>query len=158
MSFLDIDERLVELADKIEVVYSPYVDLKEFPEDVDVTLVEGAVSSVEDLHKIKDMRAKTKVLVAFGDCAVTSNVPGMRNLIGKEAVLNRACIENVTHNPQLPNDEVPALLDRVRPLHEVVDVDVVIQGCPPSAELIFHAVAELVNGRMPDLEHRARFG
>jgi NAD-reducing hydrogenase small subunit len=82
MSLLDMDERLIDVLARADLVYSPLVDLKVFPETVDVTLVEGAVSSEEDLHKIRHVRARTKLLVALGDCAVTSNVPGMRNPFG----------------------------------------------------------------------------
>src|SRR5690349_2758055 len=87
MSFLDIDERVIDLADKIELVYSPLVDLKEFPENVDVALVEGAVSSDEDLHKAQIIRARSKIVVSLGDCAVTSNVPSMRNPFGVDAIV-----------------------------------------------------------------------
>jgi NAD-reducing hydrogenase small subunit len=79
MSFLDIDEHLIELNDLAELVYSPLVDNKAFPEDVVVTIVEGAVSSEEDLEKIKHIRGRTQLLVSLGDCAITANVPGMRN-------------------------------------------------------------------------------
>ena len=95
MSFLDMDERLLELAELVDVVYSPIVDTKEFPDEVDIALVEGAVASVDDEKKIKKIRAHSKMLVAMGDCAVTGNVPSMRNPIGPEAILNRAYIENV---------------------------------------------------------------
>ena len=102
MSLLDIDERLIELAKQARVVWGPLVDHKEFPEDVDVTLVEGAVSSEEDLHRIRLVRARTKVLVSLGDCAVTGNVPAMRNKFGADAVLKRAYLENATLDPQIP--------------------------------------------------------
>jgi NAD-reducing hydrogenase small subunit len=82
MSFLDMDERLLALAEQAELVYSPLVDRKDFPEQVDIALVEGAVSNEDDLAKIKKVRAHTRVLVSLGDCAVTSNVPGMRNPFG----------------------------------------------------------------------------
>ena len=85
MSFLDMDERLLEIAERADIVYSPLVDTKEYPADVDVCLVEGAVSSEDDLHKIRLVRERTKTLVSFGDCAVTANVPGMRNPIGVQA-------------------------------------------------------------------------
>ena len=102
MSFLDLDERLLAVAQKAELVYSPLVDAKEFPPDVDVTLVEGAVSSEEDLHKIRMVRERTKVLVSLGDCAVTANVPGMRNPFLTADVYKRAYIENVTLEPGVP--------------------------------------------------------
>jgi len=158
MSFLDMDERILEIAPKIELVYSPLVDNKEFPENVDVTIVEGAVSSEEDLHKIQKIRARTKILVALGDCAVTSNVPGMRNPFDTQAVLARAYLENAQENQHVPTEVIPPLLKRVRPINEVVKVDVFVPGCPPSADAIFFVVSELLEGRLPDLSERVKFG
>jgi NAD-reducing hydrogenase small subunit len=158
MSFLDMDERLLELGERADLVYSPLVDAKDYPEMVDVCLVEGAVSSDEDLAKIQRIRARTRILVSFGDCAVTSNVPGMRNPIGPLPLLERAYLENVTDNPQVPSRVVPALLPQSLPVHRVVEVDVFLPGCPPSADLIWFTVTELLEGRMPDTAHRARFG
>lgn len=160
MSFLDIDERLVELAASIEMVYSPLVDTKEFPETVDITLVEGAVSTREDWEKITHIRQRTKILVSLGDCAVTGNVPSMRNLFSVTDVLNRAYQENVTCSPQDPQpDEIlPGLLARVRPVHEVVTVDMFVPGCPPPADAIFAALSELLKGHIPDHLEQTRFG
>jgi NAD-reducing hydrogenase small subunit len=158
MSFLDIDERLIDLAEKVDLVYSPLVDAKEFPPDVDVTLVEGAVSSDEDLHKIKLVRERTKTLVSLGDCAITANVPAMRNPFTTKSVYARAYIENVTLEPGVPDQVVPRLLPYARPVHEVVHVDVYIPGCPPSADTIFYALTELLEGRNPELSSRTRFG
>src|SRR5512147_1168485 len=90
MSFLDMDERLIELADKMDLVFSPIADIKEFPEAVDVTLVEGAINTEEDLAKLRKVRSRTKILVSFGDCAVTANVPSMRNEFQLKDVLERA--------------------------------------------------------------------
>ena len=158
MSFLDIDERLIELGEKVDLVYSPLVDAKEFPVDVDVTIVEGAVSSEEDLHKIKLVRERTNILVSLGDCAITANVPGMRNPFTTKSVYARAYIENVTLEPGVPNQVVPRLLAYARPVHEVVHVDVFVPGCPPSADTIFFALTELLEGRNPELSSRTRFG
>lgn len=158
MSFLDMDERLLTVAGMADLVYSPLVDAKEFPENVDVALVEGAVSSEEDLHKIKIVRERTKILVSLGDCAVTANVPGMRNPFGTKAVLDRAYRENVTFDPGIPNQVVPALLPNSRPIHEFVNVDVFVPGCPPSADTIYYVVTELLEGRQPDVTTKARFG
>lgn len=158
MSFLDIDERLLALAEQVDLVYSPLVDTKEFPPEVDITLVEGSVSSEHDLEKIRMIRARTKTLIALGDCAVTGNVPSLRNSISVESVLRRAYLDPGLENPQLPGDDVPRLLPIVRPVHSVVKVDVFIPGCPPSAETIYFALTELLAGRVPDLSDKTRFG
>ena len=158
MSFLDIDERLLDLAGLIDLVYSPLVDFKTFPPEVDVTLVEGAISSVEDLEKIKHIRAHTKLLVSLGDCAVTGNVPAMRNPVGVGPILQRVYLEDTLLYPQIPSEVVPELLPQVRPVHSAVKGDIYVPGCPPSADTIFYVVAELLAGRMPDLAHRTRFG
>jgi NAD-reducing hydrogenase small subunit len=158
MSFLDIDERILAVAEKADLVYSPLVDLKEFPEMADVTLIEGAVSSEEDYEKIKKVRAHTKILVSLGDCAVTANVPGMRNPFKVEDVLNRAYVENATLNQQIPVEVIPPLRKTSVPVHQVVDVDVFVPGCPPHADTIFFVLSELLEGRIPDLTGKTRFG
>jgi NAD-reducing hydrogenase small subunit len=158
MSLLDMDERLLDVADKVEVVYSPLVDSKEFPENVDITLVEGAVGTVEDEEKIKMIRQRTKTLVSLGDCAVTGNVPSMRNTCGPKAVLERLYLENVTIQPQIPSEGVPALRARVCPVREVVKVDVFVPGCPPSADTIHLLLAGLLSGSVPDIGLLTRFG
>ena len=158
MSLLDLDERLLAVAEKADLVYSPLVDNKIFPEDVDITLVEGAVSNEEDLHKIRMVRERTRILVSLGDCAVTANVPGMRNPFLTSEVYDRAYRENVTFDPGIPNQVIPPLLPYSRPVHEIVPVDVFVPGCPPSADVIFYAVSELLEGRIPQLSAKTRFG
>ena len=158
MSFLDMDERLLELAEKMELVFSPLVDVKEFPQDVDVTLIEGSVSSEEDLEKLYHVRSRTKLLVSLGDCAVTANVPSMRNPFDLDCVLRRGYVENADINRTPPTENVPKLLPKSRPLHELVKVDVFVPGCPPSADLIHFVVSELLEGRTPDLAGKCRFG
>jgi len=158
MSFLDIDERILDVAAVADLVYSPLVDAKEFPADVDITLVEGAVSSEEDYHKIQMVRARTRILVSLGDCAVTANVPAMRNRFKVDAVLNRAYFENAQLNQQIPVEVIPPLRKQTIPVHQVVPVDVFIPGCPPSADIIFYALTELLAGRVPELRGKTHFG
>jgi NAD-reducing hydrogenase small subunit len=158
MSFLDMDERLIDLADLVDLVYSPIVDTKEFPEMVDIALVEGAVASVDDEAKIKKIRAHSRILVAMGDCAITGNVPSMRNPIGPDAILHRAYIENASAQPQIPCVVVPRLLGIVRPIHEFVKVDVFLPGCPPSADTFHTALTALVTGEPLDIPALTRFG
>jgi NAD-reducing hydrogenase small subunit len=158
MSFLDMDERLLELGSQFDLVFSPLVDFKVYPESVDVALVEGAISSVEDEHKIHHIRKHTKFLIAMGDCAVTGNVPAMRNPFGPEAVLDRAYFENVTVQPQIPCLIVPSLLQTVRPVHEFVKVDMYLPGCPPSATTFYTVLSDLLAGRTSDIASLTRFG
>jgi NAD-reducing hydrogenase small subunit len=158
MSFLDMDERLLELAEVVDVVYSPIVDTKEFPDEVDIALVEGAVGSVDDEKKIKKVRDHSKMLVAMGDCAITGNVPSMRNPIGPEAILDRAYIQNASAQAQIPCVVVPKLLKIVRPIHEFVKVDVFLPGCPPSADTFHTTLTALVNGGPLDIPALTRFG
>jgi len=164
MSFLDLDEFLIELAGKIDLVYSPVIDVKEYPENVDVCLVEGAVCNEDNLEIIHKVRQRTKVLVSFGDCAVTANVPAIRNQLGlnsSESVLQRAYVEGAQANAGIPKEPglVPALLERVQPVHEVVHVDYFLTGCPPPAETIKLLMTQVLSGAAPHLEgSQLKFG
>lgn len=158
MSLLDMDERLLEIADKIELVSSPLMDVKGFPENIDLTIVEGAITNEEDLHKVVNFRKNSKLLLALGDCAVTGNVPAMRNGFSVDELCQRAFIENAQAEPQIPGAVVPPLLDRTCPIHEVVKVDIFVPGCPPHADVIFYAIAELLAGRMPEVANMGKFG
>ena len=157
MSFLDLDEFLIDLAGKIDLVYSPVVDVKEYPENVDVCLVEGAVCNEDNLEILRKIRQRTKVVVSFGDCAVTGNVPALRNQLGltnAENVLQRAYLEGAQTNPAVPREPgiVPALLEQVHPLHEVVHVDYYLPGCPPPANCIKALMTQVLSGQEPKLE------
>jgi len=157
MSFLDLDEFLIEIATKVDIVYSPVVDVKDYPENVDVCLIEGAICNEDNLELLHKIRARTKVLVSFGDCAVTANVPAIRNQLGlgnSESVLQRAYIENAQNNPCLPKSDgiVPKLLERVLPVHEVVHVEHFLPGCPPPADRIKSLVGQMLSGVEPKLE------
>jgi NAD-reducing hydrogenase small subunit len=148
MSFLDLDERLIELARVADVVFTPIADMKEFPEGVDVTLVEGAVANEDHLEMLLRVRERTRVLAALGDCAITGNVTALRNVWPVEAVLHNSYVERATASPQIPSehDILPRLTTRVAPLHHVVSVDEYIPGCPPDADRIWHALLALLHG------------
>ncbi|MBM4327450.1 MAG: NADP oxidoreductase [Deltaproteobacteria bacterium] len=158
MSLLDLDEGFADVAAQIDLVYSPIADVKEFPRDVHVTLVEGAVSSDEAEEQIRHIRERSKIVVSFGDCAVTANVPGMRNQFKVDDVLARGYLENATINEGIPTLGIPRLLPQARPVHELIDVEVFLPGCPPPSEAILYVLTELLEGRMPDLTQKTRFG
>ena len=158
MSLLDMDELLIDITKKADIVYGPLVDAKVIPEGIDVVLVEGAVSTDADVEKLQLLRERSAILVSLGDCAVTANVPGMRNRFPLAEVLKRGYEENATLNAQIPREDLPRLLGQARPLHEFVPVDVFLPGCPPPADAIVFMLKELLAGRIPDLSDKSRFG
>lgn len=159
MSFLDQDESLIELASQIQLVYSPIVDTKVFPENVDVTLIEGAVANEDQEELLKYARERTKILISLGDCAVTGNVTALRNAWtdSAQAVLNRAYVETADVQPQIPT-KVPTLLPKVHPLHEIVQVDFYIPGCPPPAGLINYVISQLLRGLPVNMDGKSKYG
>jgi NAD-reducing hydrogenase small subunit len=162
MSFLDLDEFLIDLAERADLVYSPVIDVKTYPERVDVVLVEGAVANHDHLELIQTVRRNTRVLISFGDCAVTGNVTALRNSLGgADPVLRCSYIDQVDLQPQIPSEKgiVPLLLDRVVPLHAVVKVDYYLPGCPPPAPRIRAVLEQLLAGEPAHLQGREiKFG
>lgn len=158
MSLLDMDERLVELASRIDLVCSPYIDHKGIPTDIDVAVVEGAVSSEEDWHKVRQLRERSRLLISLGDCAITGNVPAMRNPFPLDEVLRRSYPSDPSAAAEYPSRYLPALRQRVSPVHEVVAVDCYLPGCPPPADAIYFLLSELAAGRIPDTSQLSRFG
>ncbi|MFZ0309785.1 MAG: hypothetical protein WCA76_20180 [Candidatus Sulfotelmatobacter sp.] len=158
MSLLDMDAAIISLAQKIDLVYGPLVDAQEFPEDVDVTLVEGAVSSQDDVNKLRKVRQRTHLLISLGDCAVTGNVPAMRNSIPVNKLLQRIYVEGAQEGKVVPTDGVPALLKQARPLREFVKVDMCLPGCPPPAKTIAAVISDLVDGKKREAGYAVKFG
>jgi NAD-reducing hydrogenase small subunit len=151
MSILDMDTAIISLARRIELVYGPLVDAQEFPEDVDVTLVEGAVSSQEDVHKIQQIRQRTHMLISLGDCAVTGNVPAMRNSVPVNKLLQAIYVDGSQENRAVPTEHIPPLLKNARPVREYVKVDLCLPGCPPPSKTIASVLVDLLEGRKPEM-------
>jgi NAD-reducing hydrogenase small subunit len=162
MSLLDIDERILEVAKLADIVKSPVVDGKDFP-DVDIALVEGSVTSDEHLHELLHIRKHSKVLIALGDCAVMTNVTGMRNYFHLKDVMETSYVNAISNDKEGAMPNHPALLrlhEKVLPLQDVVNVDFVLPGCPPHADTIFYVLTEFLNDRVPDLNkvHKLKYG
>lgn len=159
MSFLDLDERLLDLAEAADLVYSPIVDIKEFPSNVDVTLVEGAVANVDHLELAQQIRERSKIVVSFGDCAVTGNVTSLRNRLKVDDLLTKVYHEGPGRVPWGSDDDhvMPALIKRVVPLHHVIPVEAYIPGCPPDPERIWAAVCALLKGEPVRLDEDMRY-
>ena len=155
MSFLDIDERIVDLAEVIEFDRSPFTDIKHCSEIVDIGLIEGGVCNSENVHTLREFRKSCKILVAIGACAINGGLPAMRNFVPLEECLAEAYLTGEgLENPQVPNDiELPLLLDKVHPIHELVKVDYFLPGCPPSANAFWKFLTDLAAGKKPVLPY-----
>lgn len=148
MSLLDLDERLFDLAERVELDRSPLTDIKELGE-CDVGLIEGGVCNAENVHVLMEFRARCKILVAIGACALNGGIPAMRNQFDLKECLEESYVRGIgLVNAQIPNDpEIPLLLNKVHPLHEVVKIDYFLPGCPPSADTIWTFINALLSGQ-----------
>lgn len=157
MSILDIDDRILKLVELVEFNKSPIDDIKTFTKPVDVGIIEGGCSNTENVEVLRSFRKNCKVLISLGECAVMGGLPAMRNGIPLKECLEEAYMNSPTVAPEdriIPNDEdIPVILDRVYPLHEVVKIDYFLPGCPPNAEIIWEALTALVEGRPLNLTY-----
>ncbi len=154
MSFLDIDERILELAEVVIFDRSPFTDIKLCGQS-DIGLIEGGVCNADNVHVLREFRSHCKILVAVGACALNGGLPAMRNTIPVQACLQESYLDGIgIENPHVPNDpELPLLLDKVRPIHEVVHVDYFLPGCPPSADVFWKFLSDLIGGQEPSLPY-----
>jgi NAD-reducing hydrogenase small subunit len=157
MSLLDIDERILKLVELVDFDKSPVDDIKEFTGRCAVGLIEGGCCNEENVHVLQDFRRHCDVLISVGDCAIMGGIPAMRNTIPLKECLDEAYLNGLTvHNPtgQIPNDpEIPLLLDKVYPCHEVVKIDYYLPGCPPSADTLWQALTALLSNKPLELPY-----
>ncbi len=157
MSLLDIDERILKLFELVEFNKSPIDDIKTFTKPVDIGLIEGGCCNSENVEVLRSFRKNCKILVSVGECAIMGGLPAMRNGIPIRECLEEAYLRSPTVDPAdrlIPDDEeIPVILDRVYPLHEIVKIDAFLPGCPPSADLIWEALTALVEGRPLNLTY-----
>jgi NAD-reducing hydrogenase small subunit len=151
MSLLDIDERILDLAELVEFHKSPINDIKTFSAQCAVGLIEGGCCNEENVEVLWAFRSSCDLLISVGDCAIMGGIPAMRNMIPLEECLQEAFVDGPTvHNPSgaIPNDaEIPLLLNKVYPCHEVVKIDYHLPGCPPPADTLWEALVALLNGK-----------
>ena len=150
MSFLDIDDRILDLVELVEFDKSPINDIKTFTRPVDVGLLEGGISNDENVEWLIEFRKNCKILIAMGQCAITGGVPAMRNTVPLKECFEEAYIKGptVADGGGIPNDpDIPILLDKVYPCHEIVKIDYFLPGCPPSADTLWAALTALLTGK-----------
>ncbi len=157
MSILDIDERILELAELVEFDRSPIDDIKHISRRCDIGLIEGGCCNEENVETLREFRENCDVVISLGDCATMGGIPAWRNMLSLQECLDEAYRNGPSvHNPsgEVPDDEeIPLLLDKVYPCHEVVKIDYHLPGCPPSAETIWQALVALLEGRPADLPY-----
>ncbi|UCF36961.1 MAG: NADP oxidoreductase [Acidobacteriota bacterium] len=157
MSLLDIDARILDLAELVEFHKSPINDIKAFDQHCAVGLIEGGCCNEENVKVLREFRRNCDILVSVGDCAIMGGIPAMRNLVPLEECLQEAYLNGPTvFNPskRIPNDpEIPLLLEKVYPCHEVVEIDYHLPGCPPPADTLWEALGALLKGNPIELSY-----
>lgn len=157
MSILDIDDRILKLVELVDFNKSPIDDIKNFTERCQIGLIEGGCCNEENVHVLQDFRKHCDILISLGDCAINGGLPALRNGIPLKECMDEAYLNGPTvYNPsgKVPNDkEIPLVLDRVYPCHEVVKIDYHLPGCPPPADTIWEALVALLNNKPLDLPY-----
>lgn len=155
MAILDIDDRILKLIELVDFDKSPVDDIKRFTGRCLVGLIEGGCCNEENVHVLQDFRKNCDILISVGECAIMGGLPALRNNVPLRECLNEAYLNGPTvFNPEnkLPGDEeIPLILDRVYPCHEVVKIDYKIPGCPPPADTIWEALVALLTNKPLDL-------
>jgi len=171
VSILDTNETVLSIAQMADIVMWPIaIDGKEKDieamEDGEITvsIINGAIRNTENAHMVKLLRKKSKLVVAYGSCAVFGGTPSLANLVagGADEILDyvyRKTPTSANFHADCGCDTVPVtsfeapegtltlpvVYDTVRSLDQVIDVDYYIPGCPPLYESITHLVKALVD-------------
>ncbi len=149
ISLLDLHEKLLDVLPNLEIVYAPIVaDPKEIPDGIDVFFIEGGARNEHDEHLMEEIREKSKLVVAFGTCAVCGGIPGLGNLYDKDELLNTVYSTITTDNKgEIPTEDIPQLLDTLKPVEKIIKVDLALPGCPPTPDLIANTIVSLLEGK-----------
>ncbi len=140
ISFLDMHEKILDVLEKIDIVYSQMIqDHREVPE-CDLIFVEGSISTDEDYKEALELRKKAKYLVAVGACACFGGIPAMRNFYSTDEILDSTYSQKKGRYTG-PNE----LLPKVKSLSSVIDVDFEIPGCPPLPENFIEVIDNYPN-------------
>jgi NAD-reducing hydrogenase small subunit len=157
MSLLDIDERILQLVELVDFARSPINDIKNCEGKIDIGLIEGGCANEHNVHTLREFRKHCKILISVGDCAISGGIPALRNTVPLAECYQEAYLDGPTvYNPsgRIPDDaEIPMLLDKVYPSHEVVKIDYFLPGCPPSADTLWEALTALLGGRDVELPY-----
>jgi NAD-reducing hydrogenase small subunit len=149
MSILDIDDRILKLIELVEFDKSPIDDIKTFTGRCAIGLIEGGCCNEDNVHVLQEFRKHCDILISVGECAICGGIPAMRNAIPLKECLEEAYLRGPSlYNPtgRIPDSEdVPLLLNKVYPCHEVVKIDYFLQGCPPPADTIWAALTALLS-------------
>ena len=168
IAVLDIDEKILDVIGLVDILFWPvamdfkYKDVEAMKDNhIDVCFFNGSIRTEEQEHIAKLLRNKSKIMVAFGACAINGGIPGLANVADREEIFKTAYLDNPsTDNPKkiIPKTSVkvkegtltlPEFYDTVKTLDQTVDVDYYLPGCPPTPDLIMTAVGAIVENKLP---------
>lgn len=156
LSFLDMDEKMIDLLEKVTITRSSLTDVKRIPKQCKIAFVEGGVANEENIETLEHFRENCDIMISVGACAVWGGVPAMRNDVSLKDCLTESYVCNLGavpgDKPVIPyHKDLPRITNKVYPCHEVVKMDYFIPGCPPDGDSIFKVLDDLANGREVDL-------
>lgn len=168
-AIIDLHEDLLKVAELVNIVFWPcamdfkYNDVRKMKKDeIDITFINGAVRTDEQLEMAKLLRGKSKILISFGACSQLGGIPGLANFWDRESIFEsyygNACPS--IDNPQkiFPQKltqvregelTLPGFHDTVKTTDQVVEVDYYLPGCSPAPYLTLRAINTILSGELP---------